>query len=152
MIQTLSLSMAGNFSDQEIYGVQSDKDLSQVRCILRGYRYQAGDTALLRATKPDETVCYLSGVYENENIFRFVLTKQITAVAGDVRCDVSLCRGTGTISSDQFILKVRPPSAAGAMSASESEYIGFPDLILNTVNAEEITLREIDTMWKEAEA
>ena len=152
MIQTLSLSMSGNFSDQEIFGVQSDKDLSEIRCILRGYRYQAGDTALLRATKPDDTVCYLSGISDGENVFRFLLTEQITAVTGDVRCDVSLCRGAGMISSDQFTLKVRPPSAAGAMTESESEYLGFPDLILNTINAEEITFGEIDTLWKEAEA
>ena len=152
MTQTISLSMAGAFSDLEIYGVQSDRDLSQLRCILKGYRYQKSDTALLRATKPDGTVCYLSGVNEGENAFRFVLSEQMTAITGDVCCDVSICRGEGMISSDQFILKVRPPSAAGTMTESESEYLGFPELILNTVNAEEITLKEIDDMFKEAEA
>ena len=152
MTQTVYLTLAGGFSEEEVFGVQSDKDLSELRCILLGYEYKNNDTALLRATKPDNTVCYLSGIHEGENVFRFTLTEQMTAVAGDVHCDVSICRGTGTISSDHFILKVRPPAAAGAMTESESEYLGFADLILYTVNAEEITTREIDTMWEEADA
>lgn len=152
MIQSVYLTMAGGFSDEEIFAVQSDKDLAALRCVLRGYRYEKNDTALLRATKADGTVCYLSGVLEGENVFRFTVTEQMTAVTGDVCCDISICRGTGTISSDQFILKVRPPSAAGAMTESESEYLGFPDLILNTVNAEQITNDEIDLIWKEEDA
>ncbi len=151
MTQTVYLTMAGGFSEEEAFAVNTDRDLSELRCILRGYRYEDNDTALLRATKPDETVCYLSGVPDGENAFRFTLTEQMTAVTGDVTCDVSICRGTGTVSSDQFILKVRPPSAAGAMTESESEYIGFPELIKNTVNAEEITESEINTIWKEVE-
>ncbi len=150
MIQTLYLTLAGGFSNEEAFAVKSDKDLSELRCILRGYKYQLGDTALLRATKPDQTVCYLSGTPEGENAYRFRLSKQIAAAPGDVQCDVSISRGTGTISSDQFLLKVRPPSAEGEMTQSESEYLGFSDLILNTVNAEEISYSEIEAMWRGA--
>ncbi len=151
MIQTLYLTLSGGFSEEEAFAVKSDKDLSTLRCVLRGYRYAPYDTALLRATKPDGTVCYLSGINDGENAFRFTLTEQMTTVTGDVLCDVSVCRGTGTVSSDQFIIKVRPPSAAGAMTASESEYLGFSDLILNTVAAEEISNQEINSIWEEVE-
>lgn len=149
MIQSVYLSMAGGFSDEEAFAVQSDQDLSALHCILRGYHYEKGDTALLRAAKPDGTVCYLSGIAEGENTFQFILTKQMTTVCGDINCDISICRGTGTISSDQFTLKVRPPSATGEITESESEYLGFAELILNTVNAEEITEEEIDQIWEE---
>ena len=149
MIQTLYLTLNGAFSDCEAYAVQSDRSLGVLRCVLRSYRYQPLDTALLRATKPDGTVCYLSGESDGENAFRFTMTEQLTAVEGDVRCDISVVRGDGTLSSDEFILKVRPPSAAGEMTESESEYVGFVDLINNTVNAREITEQEINLIWKE---
>lgn len=149
MTQSVYLTLRGGFCDEEIYAVQSDRDLSEIRCVLRGYRYQPADTALLRATKPDGTVCYLAGEQEGENIFRFRLTEQMTAVAGDVRCDVALSRGDGTVSSDEFLLKVRPPAAAGEMTESESEYMGFTELIKNTVNAQEITEEEINAIWEE---
>ena len=149
MTQSVYLTLNGGFCDEEIYAVQSDRDLSEIRCILRGYRCEPADTALLRATKPDGTVCYLAGKKDGENAFRFRLTAQMTAVTGDVRCDVSLTRGEGTVSSDEFLLKVRPPAAAGEMTESESEYIGFTELIKNTVNAQEITEEEIDAIWEE---
>lgn len=150
MIQTLYLTMTGDISEEEAFAVRSDKDLSVLRCILRGYHNQPRDTALLRATKPDGMVCYLSGIPEGENAFRFTLTEQMTTVPGDVVCDVSIHRGTGTISSDQFVLKVRPPSAAGEMTQSESEYLGFTDLIINTVDAHELSLNSIDAIWEDA--
>ena len=149
MIQTVYLTMTGGFSDQEVFTVQSDRNLSVLRCILRGYSHEEKDTALLRATKPDGEVCYLSGILDGENAFHFTLTEQMTTVTGDVLCDISICRGDGIISSDQFILKVRPPSAAGAMTESESEYIGLSELIKNTLEASEITPEEIDLIWEE---
>ena len=121
MIQTLYLSFHGGISEGEAFAVQGDKNLSTLRCVLRGYRYREGDTALLRATKPDGTVCYLSGMGDSENAFRFLLTDQMTAVEGDVRCDVALHREEGIISTDEFLLKVRPAAAAGEMTASETE-------------------------------
>lgn len=149
MTQTVHLTMTGGFSDEVAFAVQSDKLLPSLRCILKGYRYEPGDTALFRATKPDGNVCYISGITEGGNVFRITVTEQLTTVPGDVKCDLCIYRGTGMISSDEFLLKVRPPSAAGAMTESESEYLGFPDLILYTINPQPITTGEIDTIWEE---
>ena len=77
------------------------------------------------------------------------MTEQLTAVAGDVHCDIALYRDGGTLSSDEFLIKVRPPAATGEMTESESEYIGLSKLILNTVNAAEIAEEEIDLFWEE---
>ena len=44
MTQTLNLTLTGNVPEEEVYGVQSDKDLSELQHILRGYEYQNIDT------------------------------------------------------------------------------------------------------------
>ena len=111
MIQTVYLSLNGVFSDSEAYATQGDRNLASLRCVIGGYRYEEGDTALLRATKPDGTACFLAGTCESENAFRFSLTESITAVEGDVRCDIALSRGEGIISCDEFLLRVRPAAA-----------------------------------------
>lgn len=149
MIQTIHLTFKGDFSDCEVHGVQTDGNLGQLRAVLRGYRHRENDTALLRATKPDGTVCYLSGIPDGENAFCFPMTEQLTAVAGDVQCDIVLCRDGGSLSSDEFLIKVRPPAATGEMTESKSEYSGLPQLILNTVDATAITEEEIDLIWEE---
>lgn len=152
MTQTLYLTLNGGFSDGEVSAVCADKDLGTLRCVLKGYRFEEGDAAILRAKKPDGTACYLAGTCEGGNAFRFPFTEQLTAVEGDVRCDVCLTRGSGSISSDEFILKIRPPSAAGEMVESESEYEGFAALINNAVQAKEITVDEINLLWEEEQA
>lgn len=149
MIQTIYLTLNGGFSEEEVYGVCADKDLASLRCVLKGYAYQSSDLAILRAAKPDGTVCYISGSKEGENAFRFILSEQITAVEGDVRCDININRGNGTVSSDEFILKVRPPTAIGEMKESDSEYTGLRELILDTMEASAITIEEIDQIWEE---
>ena len=113
MIQTVYLTLKGGLSEEEAFAVQSDKGLSTLRCVLKGYRYRNGDTAKLRATKPDGTPCFLAGVLHSENSFCFTLTEEITAVEGDLPCDITLSRGEGILSSDEFLLKVRPPAAEG---------------------------------------
>lgn len=121
MTQTLYLSFQGGISDAEAFAVQGDRNLSSLRCVLRGYRYRNNDTALLRATKPDGTVCYLTGTHDTENAFRFILTEQITDLEGDARCDIALTRGNGIISTDEFLLKIRPAAASGDMTNTQKE-------------------------------
>lgn len=149
MTQTIILTLSGNFSHKEIYAVRTDKDLSKLRCVFKGYRYESGDTAILRAKKPDGTNCYLAGECDGENAFSFTLTDQTTAVEGDVFCDICIYRGDANLSSDAFLIKVRPPAAEGDQIPSENDYTGFVELIKNTVNAQEITNEEIDRMWEE---
>ena len=151
MTQTITLTLSGDFSHKEAYAVRTDKDLSRLRCVLRGYRYESGDTAILRAQKPDGKSYYLSGSVDGENAFVFTLTDQATAVEGDVFCDICIYRGDGNLSSDAFLIKVRPPAAEGDQIPSENDYTGFVELIKNTVNAQEITKEEINLMWEEEE-
>lgn len=151
MTQTITLTLSGDFSHKEAYAVRTDKDLSRLRCVLRGYRYESGDTAILRAQKPDGKSYYLSGRVDGENAFVFTLTDQATAVEGDVFCDICIYRGDGNLSSDAFLIKVRPPAAEGDQIPSENDYTGFVELIKNTVNAQEITQEEINLMWEEEE-
>lgn len=149
MTQTITLTLSGDFSHKEAYAVRTDKDLSRLRCVFRGYRYESGDTAILRAQKPDGKSYYLSGRVDGENAFVFTLTDQATAVEGDVFCDICIYRGDGNLSSDAFLIKVRPPAAEGDQIPSENDYTGFVELIKNTVNAQEITKEEINLMWEE---
>lgn len=151
MTQTITLTLSGDFSHKEAYAVRTDKDLSRLRCVFRGYRYESGDTAILRAQKPDGKSYYLSGRVDGENAFVFTLTDQATAVEGDVFCDICIYRGDGNLSSDAFLIKVRPPAAEGDQIPSENDYTGFVELIKNTVNAQEITKEEINLMWEEEE-
>lgn len=151
MTQTITLTLSGDFSHKEAYAVRTDKDLSRLRCVFRGYRYESGDTAILRAQKPDGKSYYLSGRVDGENAFVFTLTDQATAVEGDVFCDICIYRGDGNLSSDAFLIKVRPPAAEGDQIPSENDYTGFVELIKNTVNAQEITQEEINLMWEEEE-
>ena len=151
MTQTITLTLSGDFSHKEAYAVRTDKDLSRLRCVFRGYRYESGDTAILRAKKPDGKSYYLSGRVDGENAFVFTLTDQATAVEGDVFCDICIYRGDGNLSSDAFLIKVRPPAAEGDQIPSENDYTGFVELIKNTVNAQEITREEINLMWEEEE-
>lgn len=151
MTQTITLTLSGDFSHKEAYAVRTDKDLSRLRCVFRGYRYESGDTAILRAQKPDGKSYYLSGRVDGENAFVFTLTDQATAVEGDVFCDICIYRGDGNLSSDAFLIKVRPPAAEGDQIPSENDYTGFVELIKNTVDAQEITNEEIDLMWEEEE-
>lgn len=151
MTQTITLTLSGDFSHKEAYAVRTDKDLSRLRCVFRGYRYEPGDTAILRAQKPDGKSYYLSGRVDGENAFVFTLTDQATAVEGDVFCDICIYRGDGNLSSDAFLIKVRPPAAEGDQIPSENDYTGFVELIKNTVNAQEITKEEINLMWEEEE-
>ena len=151
MTQTITLTLSGNFSHKEAYAVRTDKDLSRLRCVFRGYRYESGDTAILRAQKPDGKSYYLSGRVDGENAFVFTLTDQATAVEGDVFCDICIYRGDGNLSSDAFLIKVRPPAAEGDQIPSENDYTGFVELIKNTVNAQEITNEDIDRRWEEEE-
>lgn len=152
MTQTIILTLSGDFSHKEVYAVRTDKDLSRLRCVLRGYRYESGDTAILRAQKPDGAKCYLAGESDGENAFGFTLTDQMTAAEGDVFCDICIYRGDGNLSSDAFLIKVRPPAAEGDEIPSENDYTGFVELIKNTVNAREITESEINLIWEEEEA
>lgn len=149
MTQTITLTLSGDFSHKEAYAVRTDKDLSRLRCVFRGYRYESGDTAILRAQKPDGKSYYLSGRVDGENAFVFTLTDQATAVEGDVFCDICIYRGDGNLSSDAFLIKVRPPAAEGDQIPSENDYTGFVELIKNTVDAQEITKEEINLMWEE---
>lgn len=151
MTQTITLTLSGDFSHKEAYAVRTDKDLSRLRCVFRGYRYESGDTAILRAQKPDGKSYYLSGRVDGENAFVFTLTDQATAVEGDVFCDICIYRGDGNLSSDAFLIKVRPPAAEGDQIPSENDYTGFVELIKNTVDAQEITKEEINLMWEEEE-
>lgn len=151
MTQTITLTLSGDFSHKEAYAVRTDKDLSRLRCVFRGYRYESGDTAILRAQKPDGKSYYLSGRVDGENAFVFTLTDQATAVEGDVFCDICIYRGDGNLSSDAFLIKVRPPAAEGDQIPSENDYTGFVELIKNTVDAQEITQEEINLMWEEEE-
>lgn len=102
-----------------------------------GYAIPSGTTALLNVLKPDRTVvsetCTWSGSAVTADC-----TEQMTAVAGNVHCEVRLVAANGdAVGSANFILGVESnPLASGVVS--ESDFDSISDMVDRAVAAASI--------------
>lgn len=161
-IQKVTLTMRGNPSAVRMSGVQGDRDrrVMALRLTSNGKPYVPAGEVLptLRATKPDGNVCYLTGTLSCVPGEVLVpMTAQLLAAPGNVRCDLSLVDSEGgTVTSDEFILRVRPPSASGEVIESSDEFAALTDMIALVLELKEmveaigpIPTDEIREIWNE---
>ena len=81
-----------------------------------------GVSGYIQGTKPDRTgFQYLTTVAAGSNVVTFDITEQMTAVAGDVTCELVLVDGDDRIATVNFILHVEPAALANDTVISETE-------------------------------
>jgi hypothetical protein len=147
MTQTVYLTLAGKISEGAATAVSGDKDARILRCVIKDYVPAEGDFVTLRATKPDDTVLYLTAVYKG-GAAEVTLNDQVLAVSGDVRCDLSIVNGSKILSTDEFVLSVRPASASGTAVESANEFKALQDLFAAIGALETVSETEISQLWE----
>ena len=86
------------------------------------YNIVSGTTALIQGTKPDKHAFqYVASVTVGSNIVTATLTEQMTAVAGDVLCEIVLNKGTEKLATANFILDVEKAALGDDSIHSDSE-------------------------------
>lgn len=102
-----------------------------------GYAIPSGTTALLNVLKPDRTVVSETCTWSGSTVTADC-TEQMTAVAGNVHCEVRLVAANGdAVGSANFILGVESnPLASGVVS--ESDFDSISDMVDRAVAAASI--------------
>lgn len=86
------------------------------------FNIPSGVAGYIQGTKPDRTgFQYLATVTANSNVVTFDITEQMTAVAGDVTCELVLVDGDDRIATVNFILHVEPAALSDDTIISETE-------------------------------
>lgn len=81
-----------------------------------------GVSGYIQGTKPDRTgFQYLATVTAGSNVVTFDITEQMTAVAGDVTCELVLVDGDDRIATVNFILHVEPAALSDDTVISETD-------------------------------
>ncbi len=81
-----------------------------------------GVSGYIQGTKPDRTgFQYLATVTAGSNVVTFDITEQMTAVAGDVTCELVLVDGDDRIATVNFILHVEPAALSDKTVISETD-------------------------------
>lgn len=81
-----------------------------------------GVSGYIQGTKPDRTgFQYLATATAGSNVVTFDITEQMTAVAGDVTCELVLVDGNDRIATVNFILHVEPAALSDDTVISETE-------------------------------
>lgn len=81
-----------------------------------------GVSGYIQGTKPDRTgFQYLATVTAGSNVVTFDITEQMTAVAGDVICELVLVDGDDRIATVNFILHVEPAALSDDTVISETD-------------------------------
>lgn len=81
-----------------------------------------GVSGYIQGTKPDRTgFQYLATVTAGSNVATFDITEQMTAVAGDVTCELVLVDGDDRIATVNFILHVEPAALSDDTVISETD-------------------------------
>lgn len=136
--QTITLSMIPGGVTPRIYASQNDHGLRVFVFNLvdenGGYAIPSGTTALLNVLKPDRTVVSETCTWSGSTVTADC-TEQMTAVAGNVHCEVRLVAANGdAVGSANFILGVESnPLASGVVS--ESDFDSISDMVDRAVAA-----------------
>ena len=86
------------------------------------FNIASGMTAVVQGTKPDKTgFQYAATITEGSNIATLDITQQMTAVKGDVICELVISNGNNRIATVNFILYVEAAALAGGTVISETD-------------------------------
>jgi len=86
------------------------------------FNVPSGVSGYIQGTKPDRTgFQYSATVTEGSNVVTFDITEQMTAVSGEVTCELVLVDGDDRIATVNFILFVEPAALADDTVISETQ-------------------------------
>lgn len=86
------------------------------------FNVPSGVSGYIQGTKPDRTgFQYAATVTTGSNVVTFDITEQMTAVAGEVVCELVLVEGSDRIATVNFILFVEPAALSDDTIISETE-------------------------------
>ncbi len=88
----------------------------------QAFNIPVGYGGFVQGTKPDRTgFQYAATVTEGSNVVTLVITQQMTAVSGEVTCELVIASGNDRIATVNFILYVEPAALADDTVISETE-------------------------------
>jgi hypothetical protein len=88
----------------------------------QAFNISDGLGGFVQGTKPDRTgFQYAATVTEGSNVVTLVVTQQMTAVSGEVTCELVIANGDDRIATVNFILYVEPAALADDTVISETE-------------------------------
>lgn len=88
----------------------------------QAFNISAGLGGFVQGTKPDRTgFQYAATVTEGSNVVTLVITQQMTAVSGEVTCELVIANGNDRIATVNFILYVEPAALADDTVISDTE-------------------------------
>lgn len=88
----------------------------------QAFNIPVGYGGFVQGTKPDRTgFQYAATVTEGSNVVTLVVTQQMTAVSGEVTCELVIASGDDRIATVNFILYVEPAALADDTVISETE-------------------------------
>lgn len=131
-VQSLSLDVAGKNLYKYVYAKQGDNGsrFVNVTMVANGTKVvpAAGNTAKIRAQKPDGTGVYNPATINNDGTITAELTEQMLAVKGEVKADIMLLGANDQIlSTATFIINVEE-APAGRAIASSNEFLELVEL------------------------
>lgn len=124
--QTLKLNLIPGQVLPRINASQYDAGTRTLQMLLyngdQAFNISSGMSGFVQGTKPDRTgFQYSATVTEGSNVVTLVITQQMTAVSGEVTCELVIADGDDRIATVNFILYVEPAALADDTVISETE-------------------------------
>lgn len=124
-MESINLNIIPNGTTPVCYASQFDVE-RKIRINLfedtEPYKLTGNETISFHARKPDQNVVTMTLTNTADDYIEFETTEQMTAIFGDVLCDIAISYDTKTIATLNFILKVEiDPLYRGIQSESEIE-------------------------------
>lgn len=124
--QTLKLNLIPGQVLPRINASQYDAGTRTLQMLLyngdQAFNISSGMSGFVQGTKPDRTgFQYSATVTEGSNVVTLVVTQQMTAVSGEVTCELVITDGDDRIATVNFILYVEPAALADDTVISETE-------------------------------
>ncbi len=124
--QTLKLNLIPGQVLPRINASQYDAGTRTLQMLLyngdQAFNISSGMSGFVQGTKPDRTgFQYSATVTEGSNVVTLVVTQQMTAVSGEVTCELVIADGDDRIATVNFILYVEPAALADDTVISETE-------------------------------
>ncbi len=86
-----------------------------------------GAAVLIEGTKPDGKSFSVSGALDG-NVVTVSLTQQMTVLAGEVPCQITISSGSKLLGTARFLLEVAPSAIPSSPDLSETELSAFTQL------------------------
>lgn len=122
--QTINLSMIPGAVNPVIHVSQYDNDEDALIFNLyagAAFDLPVGSAAVLNGTKPDGYGFTYNATSQSGNTVTFDVTQQMTAVAGEVKCELRISDGGNVVGTQNFTLMVEPAALDENTVVSDSD-------------------------------